>query len=102
MQLERLLRFLPVKQTSDLLLVMSNLYSLDHGALIMSPMVGDLYLICCIQSTVPESEFSINNVSKQREPIFDNIVFSHNNLTTLFLFIIILFQFQCFVTRSSF
>ena len=32
-------RFLPVKQTSDLLLVMSNLYSLDHGALIMSPMV---------------------------------------------------------------
>jgi len=31
-------RFLPVKQTSDLLLVMSNLYSLDHGALIMSPM----------------------------------------------------------------
>ena len=34
------LRFLPVKQTSDLLLVMSNLYSLDHGALIMSPMVA--------------------------------------------------------------
>jgi len=31
-------RFLPVKQTSDLLLVMSNLYSLDHGALHMSPM----------------------------------------------------------------
>jgi len=30
-------RFLPVKKTSDLLLVMSNLYSLDHGALIMSP-----------------------------------------------------------------
>ena len=35
-------RFLPVKQTSDLLLVMSNLYSLDHGALIMSPMVRHL------------------------------------------------------------
>jgi len=31
-------RFLPVKQTSDLLLVMSNLYSLDHGSLHMSPM----------------------------------------------------------------
>jgi len=31
-------RFLPVKKTSDLLLVMSNLYSLDHGALTMSPM----------------------------------------------------------------
>jgi len=31
-------RFLPVKKSSDLLLVMSNLYSLDHGALIMSPM----------------------------------------------------------------
>merc|ERR1719244_1029657 len=30
-------RFLPVKKSSDLLLVMSNLYSLDHGALIMSP-----------------------------------------------------------------
>ena len=40
------LRFLPVKQTSDLLLVMSNLYSLDHGALIMSPMVGGP-LFCC-------------------------------------------------------
>ena len=32
-------RFLPVKKTSDLLLVMSNLYSLEHGALIMSPFV---------------------------------------------------------------
>jgi len=30
-------RFLPVKKTSDLLLVMSNLYSLNHGALVMSP-----------------------------------------------------------------
>jgi len=30
-------RFLPVKKSSDLLLVMSNLYSLDQGALIMSP-----------------------------------------------------------------
>jgi len=30
-------RFLPVKKTSDLLLVMSNLYSLDHGRLVMSP-----------------------------------------------------------------
>merc|ERR1719225_2408084 len=30
-------RFLPVKQTSDLLMVMSNLYSLDHGSLEMSP-----------------------------------------------------------------
>ena len=39
-----LLRFLPVKQTSDLLLVMSNLYSLDHGALIMSPMVGSSFV----------------------------------------------------------
>jgi len=29
-------RFLPVKKTSDLLLVMSNLYTLKHGALIMS------------------------------------------------------------------
>lgn len=30
-------RFLPVKKTSDLLLVMSNLYSLKNGSLIMSP-----------------------------------------------------------------
>ena len=33
-------RFLPVKKTSDLLLVMSNLYSLDHGSLVMSPKVS--------------------------------------------------------------
>jgi hypothetical protein len=32
-------RFLPVKKTSDLLLVMSNLYSLEYGALVMSPKV---------------------------------------------------------------
>ena len=30
-------RFLPVKKTSDLLLVMSNLYSLKNGSLLMSP-----------------------------------------------------------------
>lgn len=30
-------RFLPVKKTSDLLLVMSNLYSLSGGSLVMSP-----------------------------------------------------------------
>lgn len=30
-------RFLPVKKTSDLLLVMSNLYSLNNGSLVMSP-----------------------------------------------------------------
>lgn len=30
-------RFLPVKKTSDLMLVMSNLYSLKHGSLVMSP-----------------------------------------------------------------
>jgi len=30
-------RFLPVKKSSDLLLVMSNLYSLQYGALVMSP-----------------------------------------------------------------
>lgn len=30
-------RFLPVKKTSDLLLVMSNLYNLTHGSLVMSP-----------------------------------------------------------------
>lgn len=30
-------RFLPVKKTSDLLLVMSNLYTLNYGSLVMSP-----------------------------------------------------------------
>lgn len=30
-------RFLPVKKTSDLLLVMSNLYDLKHGSMFMSP-----------------------------------------------------------------
>ena len=30
-------RFLPVKNTCDLMLVMSNLYTLDKGTLIMSP-----------------------------------------------------------------
>jgi len=31
-------RFLPVKKTDDLLLVMSNLYNLDNGTLVMSPL----------------------------------------------------------------
>lgn len=30
-------RFLPVKKTSDLMLVMSNLYTLRNGSLVMSP-----------------------------------------------------------------
>jgi len=30
-------RFLPVKKTADLMLVMSNLYTLRNGSLIMSP-----------------------------------------------------------------
>ena len=33
-------RFLPVKQTSDLLMVMSNLYTLQQGSLVMSPKVS--------------------------------------------------------------
>merc|ERR1712200_17285 len=33
-------RFLPVKKTSDLLLVMSNLYNLKNGSLVMSPLRG--------------------------------------------------------------
>ena len=35
-------RFLPVKQTSDLLMVMSNLYTLQQGSLVMSPKVSSL------------------------------------------------------------
>jgi len=40
-------RFLPVKKTSDLLLVMSNLYNLKHGTLEMNParLFGDVPLI---------------------------------------------------------
>ena len=34
-------RFLPVKQTSDLLMVMSNLYTLQQGSLVMSPKVKE-------------------------------------------------------------
>ena len=35
-------RFLPVKTTSDLLLVMSDLYNVKHGSLTMSPKRGFL------------------------------------------------------------
>ena len=31
-------RFLPVKTTSDLLIIMSNLYSLRNGSLVMNPL----------------------------------------------------------------
>ena len=37
-------RFLPVKKTSDLLLLMSNLYSHHHGNLVMSPKVHNVYI----------------------------------------------------------
>ena len=43
-------RFLPVKKTSDLLLVMSNLYSLEHGALVMSPKVEKLSPLSLVAS----------------------------------------------------
>ena len=43
-------RFLPVKKTSDLLLVMSNLYSLDHGRLVMSPKVNKVIKINIVNS----------------------------------------------------
>ena len=33
-------RFLPVKTTSDLLLVMSDLYTVQHGSLMMNPSRG--------------------------------------------------------------
>ena len=35
-------RFLPVKKSSDLLLLMSNLYTHHHGKLLMSPKVGSI------------------------------------------------------------
>ena len=40
-------RFLPVKQTSDLLMVMSNLYTLQQGSLVMSPKVSLSILKSC-------------------------------------------------------
>ena len=39
-------RFLPVKKTSDLLLLMSNLYTYQHGKLLMSPKVENR--VCCL------------------------------------------------------
>ena len=49
-------RFLPVKKTSDLLLVMSNLYSLDHGSLVMSPQVHNVKTINIVLNTLAPTE----------------------------------------------
>jgi len=52
-------RFLPVKKTSDLLLVMSNLYSLNSGSLIMNPKRAF--------PTVPLVKLGDSNFSKVRD-----------------------------------
>lgn len=52
-------RFLPVKTTSDLLLVMSNLYSLKNGSLIMSPQR--------MFPTTPLVKLGENNFSKVKD-----------------------------------
>lgn len=60
-------RFLPVKKTSDLLLVMSNLYSLKNGSLIMSPQR--------MFPTTPLVKLGDNHFSKVQEFLrrFENI-----------------------------
>ena len=52
-------RFLPVKKTSDLLLVMSNLYSLQNGTLTMNPLRSF--------PTVPLVKLGDSNFSKVRD-----------------------------------
>ncbi|KAK4885085.1 hypothetical protein RN001_001356 [Aquatica leii] len=52
-------RFLPVKKTSDLLLVMSNLYNLKNGSLVMSPQR--------MFPTTPLVKLGENHFSKVRE-----------------------------------
>lgn len=52
-------RFLPVKKTSDLLLVMSNLFSLNNGSLIMNPLRAF--------PTVPLVKLGENHFSKVRD-----------------------------------
>ncbi|XP_017784113.1 PREDICTED: UTP--glucose-1-phosphate uridylyltransferase isoform X2 [Nicrophorus vespilloides] len=52
-------RFLPVKKTSDLLLVMSNLYSLKNGSLVMSPQR--------MFPTTPLVKLGDNNFSKVKD-----------------------------------
>lgn len=52
-------RFLPVKKTSDLLLIKSNLYKLDNGCLIMSPLRAF--------PTVPLVKLGDEHFSKVRE-----------------------------------
>lgn len=52
-------RFLPVKKTQDLLLVMSNLYSLDNGCLVMNPLRSF--------PTVPLVKLGDDNFSKVRD-----------------------------------
>lgn len=60
-------RFLPVKKTSDLLLVMSNLYTLKNGSLVMSPQR--------MFPTTPLVKLGDNNFAKVKEFLsrFDNI-----------------------------
>nr|CAD7411670.1 unnamed protein product [Timema poppensis] len=60
-------RFLPVKKTSDLLLVMSNLYSLKNGSLVMSPQR--------MFPTTPLVKLGDNHFSKVKEFLsrFENI-----------------------------
>ena len=53
-------RFLPVKKTSDLLLIMSNLYKLDHGSLMMSP--GLLRYFKQLHSTLKLEKSAISKV----------------------------------------
>lgn len=70
-------RFLPVKTSSDLLLVMSNLYSLDAGSLTMSKRREF--------PTTPHVKLgsSFTNVSEAGSPAFPSHIFSNINLVLL-------------------
>lgn len=74
-------RFLPVKKTSDLLLVMSNLYSLKGGSLIMSPQR--------MFPTTPLVKLGDNHFSKVKE-FLSRLVFNET-LRQSWFFIIYLF-----------
>ena len=58
-------RFLPVKQTSDLLMVMSNLYTLQQGSLVMSPKVSSLY---SCQQTLAKFHSTEKAIPLMKEP----------------------------------
>lgn len=77
-------RFLPVKKTSDLLLVMSNLYSLKGGSLMMSPQR--------MFPTTPLIKLGDNHFSKVKQFLsrYKLVLFLLTSFYSLFITILIL------------